>query len=473
MADSNDSSRTKLPDGSLGVRKLLIRDSNHLGKAFDILLRSVEILLRVLVATSMIMLVNWKLTVVIVPLLVFIIPLFYRLHTSIKRDSDRFFNESSVSLARVMRSFTDSLCAQNVLHGEESSRHVSMSFEQHPVVYRFFHSFRRILLARDRVKFATASFSSAALGLVLLVAATLVSYEVMSWGETLAYLMAFWILLTSLRQLQGQISGLAFFYPALLRMISFLEWAEASESISRLPYTPSTLELVINAVVDGSQQRAIVHPGDIIALESETPLDRGSIDTFFASIRIVDTNGDQRKAQYSDVCFLGKFNQLPVEIPVGALITLSAAEMVASPTIESELQALGLSAEIDALGNGLDTPSTLENWSAFSEKLKFFILNEAIRNDRRPIVFIDTRWLAGCSDQDAAHLLSRLDHKLSFLVTTKLESVAGLADHVAFHRSNEIIGFGDVAWGLTTMKTFSFERQAGWLDVNDEFDELG
>lgn len=475
LATSHSTEHSRLPEGSSGIRKLLNRDTKQVGKAFHVILRGVETTLRFTVALSVLMVINWKLTLSMLPLIILTVPLFYQMYTGIKSDSDEFFNERGQELMGVMRSFTTSMCSQNLVRGEQSARHVTASFENHPDVQRYFTSFSRILLAGDRVKFATGTFSSLALGLALLLGASLVSYGVLTWGQTLAYLMAFWLLLTSLRQLQNMVSRLAFFYPALLRMMTLIKWSKRATTLTRDVDSSDRLELVVSPELPETLKKGVVARGEAVYFVTAVALDRGYVAEIMTPMRFTGDSAKRRKITYAELCFIGKLNRLPIESPIQELIGpatgLSDADV---SDFVRHLESMGIADEMAALELELHTVLTEAIWNTLSEKLKIVLLCEVLSHDERPLALIDTRWLASLSGEQTQRIIARLTDKFVLLVSSRYSGIAEHCKWVAVQADSRIIGFGDLGWGRTIAAKVNFAdlQKLATEDVQELVDDL-
>lgn len=436
-----------LPQNEGEFRRLLLRDSIHLGNSMEIMLKMLEPFLRSAVAIVILFWINWQLSIITVPLFVVFVPGIYGVTSSIQRDSNRFFEATLVGMFKNVSSIVGAANVQNLQYA--SGKHISIEemYEANPAVQEYFDQYDRIQLANGRVQLTVAGLSSVLIVWVLLAGGYFATVSLLSWGLVLAYLMAVTQVLASIRMIMSFITSLSIFYPAVYRYQNLCESAprdDSGPSSDRiLTFSSHPITIKSDEVLPGGKGSVELIPGKPRFYLNDYSVNRFTLKDVLEPLAVSASLDCSELARQT--CFIGPKAILP---PGSIRRTLIGDD----PNGEREkeiwryLDLMGLHGEIQELDAGLDTMVDPALWQGLSYSLKMALVVMPVLFDIRQIILLDMWVMHWAEEKPKKAMLELLKEKILLLVANGLSIPITLADSVIIVQNGRISGIGSLQW---------------------------
>ena len=233
------------------------------GITFEALARSVPRILQLLVAAGILLLVNWKLTLIVSPLIALALPVFHRFSHHVRSRSREFFDSAPKGLRAGLGELLDE--AESAMFVPEDPESYRLRFDREPRVARYFAVFDDILLSGERAALVSSVVRAVVVSSAVGIFGWWASRGDQSWGELTAYAAAALLFLGHLQALAQVATVLNRFDP---QIALYLELMADVERARNLP----------PARVDASRAPAIdLEPGTVICLAATAPLGRNRL----------------------------------------------------------------------------------------------------------------------------------------------------------------------------------------------------
>lgn len=435
-----------MPSDQGEFRRLMMRDSIFLSKAFEGIVRSLDPVLRMVVLGLLLLWIEWRLTLVITPFFLVFLPLIYGLGRGVKRDSQRFYESTLIAMfGRVIAAvgLVDRVGVPRVV---SPSRRFDEMFEADPQVREYFDEFDRIQLAHERVQFAVGALGSLLIVGALVAGGYLAQHQLLSWGRVLAYMIGLRQALASIQAVMSQMASLTMAFPAVERYVRFCSLAPPAAAETEV--VPDRLH-VDRITVDsdltlaGSAPSAVLEPGKATFYVCEWPLSRINIER--VARPLVECGTLSWELMRDRACFVGPRAMLP---PGPIRSSLLGAE----PGGEDEVRVLGwldylgVLEELDSLPDGLDTELTPELQEGFSDALKMALVVLPALLEDRPLLLLDMWTIRRAGKEEAGAMLQLLDERIVLLCANGLTLPRDLAETVIVAQDARVAGIGSLEW---------------------------
>lgn len=472
MNDSSSLNRAGLPESESDLRRLVVRNTNHMGKAVESLISLAAPAWRMLVAAIILFSIDFKLSLMSAPLFLFLLPMVYKLSSGVQKNAKSFYEDSVLGLSRRVGAIVRLISGQNALAGPRWTKHFTELYEKDKEVLTYFEEYDKLQLAQDRVQFATSAATSALIVFAMMVGGYMAVVSDKSWGMVVAYLLALVQMVNAMKNALAHLTNLSVFYPATSQYRQFIFAAEKNiepyadddksfkeacksihirsvyDKISGIDTVDFDLSpgipvyyLTPQFEMDRLTVAKVVEP-----LIESTTIHRGfwADHTFFISLRSGSRTGSLRM-------HLGGGGE----------------DENADEKVEELIHALNLQPKIDSLPKGLDTDITEEIWADLHPDLRMTIIIGPIIPDHRRIVLFDLRLFRHMECDTARAVLELLRDRYVLLVTSMLHPPRWLAEVVIQIEDGRVQRIGDISEFASTEESSGTAEDDRTTDLDD------
>lgn len=419
------------------LTRLLMRDSNHIANAVEVILRALEPAIRFVVFASILLYINPIATLIAVPFALILVPILRVLVSGVRRDSSEFFEARVVSM---IRRLSTTIIDINAVPWRRTDTHPDWADEHlrtDPDIRDYLDYNDRIQLASARVNLGVNLAGSILLVVGVLIAASIAIHDNTSWGTALTFLVAFRSALAALQSGLSTMSSMGMFYPALQRTNAFLNETPLDPSTTPITDTPSSplrfpLTLRASTTIDNSPEQAHLNPGDILALQTNTEPARTSL---IALLTPLVTSSSQPAL----------FASTDILAPRATLTNAPLSTRIPDPATRATIDAAAHELDITTPVPWNDT-LTQAQWDTLDRKLRLLLIAGAGASLPGSVIAIDIAHLVSTSPRAVERAYELLAHKLVLITTRAKPLPICKPTLVALCDYQTVRALGDMDW---------------------------
>lgn len=450
MIGSSSLDHPGLPDSEGGLRRLIVRNTTHLGKAVETLISLAAPMWRMLVMAGILLSVDLKLSLTIAPLFLLLIPLSYWLSSGVQRDAKRFYEEAVMRMATRVGSIVKMINSQNTLIGPKWVDHFTQLYVADEGVQSYFDEFDRLQLAQERVQFAMSVVTSVFIVFALIVGGYMAASNAMPWGLVVSFLLALLIFVNSIKTTQALVTNLSVFYPAVSQYRQFVLNDHSSQGAGteidpgkEKPRDVKRIELACEEVAPGGDRILSLEKGNPVYYVTPQRMNRLNLAEVIEPISKIASV--PRDFFIEQTCFVDCRSSPRTGHLRQNLVGMCSDERL-EHLVELVVDRLNLKDEIEGLPEGLKTILTPEVWEELSPSLTLGIMIGPLLTDERSIVLLDLALFKQVELETAQAALDLLAGKYILLVTQRLGTPRWLADRVIAVDDRQTIQIGSLKW---------------------------
>lgn len=425
------------------LMRMMIGDARLCGRVLRIMLDMIVPITTLLVAFSVLIYLNAKLTlIVLVCMSAFIL---FQAHVSRSgaRDTKKFEGYTPIVL-KILKGLLSQNSTQiehlpkNKSHKPKSYRSVS---DQSGALRRQFNAFEGRIRATEQSRLVSALFTAIMVGLLLFILGSKIITSGIGWSELVVYLVALRFAMTSLQLVFGQLTTMNRFYPQLQRYISFVRsYPTKIQNSKSARLLPIILDVKDSASMGGSH-RLILNRGNLVAISSIHEVNKYTYSHLVSHIsKAADLSVEE---VLSDTIFLSSKHSL-----VGY-----AASQIFSPNNKDEIPQINSDSkwlkDFRSIVPSFDSCINNTQWEKMSSDLRNILLLKSLENCHEELVLIESSMLQGLEEEDWILIRRNLNGKLLFVSyesqgTDCIEELD--FDHVVIAEEDKVFAMGDLSW---------------------------
>jgi len=432
--------------------RLVSRNGMLLGRTTQALVGVIEPLLRLVVAMGILVYIDVRLAVVMIPLVVLMLPGLLRVGSNVKSTSESYYDKSAPEMGRHARSIVSSINNQDMYEGDHRVERYEGLFLDDRRVQTYLDEYDTINLANARVRLFMNSASSTVLGFALIGSAYLAITNVMTWPMVMLFLMALWQLQRALVQCGSLFAILNLFYPFVAQ----------SRSIMSPPGTDSAPGLEIPLILHslGDCASVTLRVGDRVALVTDTPLDRIHIASLLEPV--AEQCGVETEELVCSLAFVTDRYKVQDQ-RIGEALECAPDDPL--------LDRLGIRGLVDELEDGLDTRLDTEGWNQLPAELKTALCLVPASRSTRPVLALDARLLKRLSTSARSVYDTMFTDRLMLLHSQGPAHADGMAELYLVVTDHRLVGWGNQDW-FDDLKATLADGEVGEPEADDEDESL-
>lgn len=415
--------------------RLVSRNGMLLGRTVQACLNVIEPVLRFAVALGILIYIDVRISLVLIPLVLLMIPGLLRIGTRVKSTSESYFDVSAPEMGRHARNVIVSVNNQDMFQGDDRTSRFDSSFIDDVRVQKYLDEYDTVNLANARMRLFMNGASSTVLGFALIGSGYLAMTGFVSWPVVMVLLIALWTMQRALVQCGSLFAIMNLFYPFVAQTKAIISMDDATDS--------KPVVLPIRLMTDSDNDEVTIDTGDRIGMISDMPLDRLHLYDLLSPIA-EHCNQSVDQLIHNLAFVTDRYRPLD-----------SCVHDALDSIDDHFLDRLSVRSLIDTLDSGMDTVLTSELWNEMPIQLKTAICLAPTLCSQQPIVVIDARMLRRLPQAIRESYFSIYSNRILILHSNNTEPMDSLVDMYIAVADKSFIGFGDRTWVESLMPTLN------------------